>query len=100
MDRHSNKGRILLATGLVLLLGGLLGFLAASVALARAQDPPALATELPGRLELDPEDPLVQTRRRQAESVLFGSLLAALAGAGTVFVALRMRRAKGAGGGG
>lgn len=74
------KHKILIALGVLLILAGGAGFLASSVALATADQ----ATELNApdgiELRLSREDPLVQKRKRQGESVLFGSLLSGMIG--------------------
>lgn len=68
--------RLVFAFGVLLLLAGILGFLASAVALATADDPPGIQPSRQGvELTLSPDDPLVIERRIQAEMVLFGSLL-------------------------
>ena len=72
--------KLLIGTGCLLILAGLIGFLASSVALAGVRDVPGVARTDAGRLELSPDNPLVAQRQSQAERVLLGSLLTGASG--------------------
>ena len=75
-----------LVVGALLVLAGILGFLASSVALATASKVPDIKTPKGVELTLPPDNPDVVERQRQAESVLFGSLLCG--GCGVVIIGI------------
>lgn len=80
------RRKVVMAIGLLLLLAGLLGFLASAVALATADEMADIQTPEGVELRLAPDDPKVAERKRQAEVVLFGSFLCG--GGGVVLVAI------------
>lgn len=93
------KTRLLIGTGVLLVLMGGLGFLAAAVALARATElPSSIPAAGSGELRLDDNDPLVKERQAQAEGVLWGSLTLGAAGVGALAGGLWSRRQERAGG--
>ncbi len=83
---------------MVLLAGGILGFLASSVMLASVDEVPDVqprATSPDGPtfdIRLSPDDPIVQRRNEQAQTVLFGSLFGVFVGLVILVVAFRIPR--------
>ena len=77
------KANVFLVAGVVLLLTGVLGFLASAVALASVDEVTGVKTSEGTTLTLKPDDPRVAERKGQAETVLFGSLVC---GGGGVFL--------------
>lgn len=67
--------KLMLFVGVLLLLAGAVGFLAAAVALADADKVPEIKNPKGVEITLPPDDPVVLERKHQAETVLFGSLL-------------------------
>ena len=67
--------RLLIGLGILLLLAGILGFLASAVVLATADEIPEIKPPDGVTISLPEDDPRVVERKRQAELVLFGSFL-------------------------
>ena len=84
--------KLLLVVGVLLLLAGGLGFLASSVALSTANQVPDVKTPKGVEITLPPDDPVVAERKRQAETVLFGSLLCGGCGIVLTGIGLLSRR--------
>ena len=86
------KANIMLVAGVVLLLAGVLGFLASAVALASVDEVPGVQTPEGITLTLDPDDRRVAERKSQAEMVLFGSFLCGGVGVFLVGTAVWIKR--------
>ena len=67
--------KLLMGLGVLFLLAGILGFLASAVALANADEVPEVRPPDGVTITLPEDAPRVVERKRQAELVLFGSLL-------------------------
>ena len=67
--------KLVLIIGGVLMLSGLLGFLAAAVALNNSNKFPGIKSPNGAEITISDDDPIVLERKKQAEFVLFGSLL-------------------------
>lgn len=67
--------KLILIIGGALMLSGLLGFLAAAVALDNANKLAEIKSPKGTQIIIPGDDPIVLERKKQAEIVLFGSLL-------------------------
>lgn len=74
------KKKNLLIVGVILLLLGVIGFLASSVALASANRAQTISAGDGVEVTLPNDDPAVVQRRKQAESILFPSLFLGILG--------------------
>ena len=86
------KSNLVLVAGVVLLLTGVLGFLASAVALASVDEVPNVKTPEGTTLTLNPDNPRVAERKGQAETVLLGSLVCGGSGVFLIGVGVWMKR--------
>ena len=82
----------MLSVGAILLFAGVVGFLASAVALADADKLPEIEAPQGITITMLPDEPIVEQRKRQAEGILFASLLGGGVGIFLIVAGVWMRK--------